>query len=125
MRIKAKKKSVIYLSLCAVLLCGGCAGSGLVTQTGGHRIKVTSATKARHGLITNESLHEQDGAATYRYHGVLGTKTAERATEVTIKDEDLIVNGKSYGKLKPGDSITVDGGRVLINEQEVQEIASR
>ena len=46
-------------------------------------------------------------------------------TTVEIKNEELTVNTKSYGRLKQGDSVMVDGDKVLINDQEVQQIASR
>ena len=50
-----------------------------------------------------------------------GTKVYEfmpcRDADVLIRGDELIVNGTSYGVLKQEDVITVDHGRVLINEQ--------
>ena len=40
-----------------------------------------------------------------------------RDAEVTIRSERLTVNGQTYGPLNPGDSVTVDHGRVLINDR--------
>jgi hypothetical protein len=50
-----------------------------------------------------------------------GTKVYEfmpcRDADVLIRGDELIVNGTSYGTLKQEDVITVDHGKVLINEQ--------
>ena len=49
-----------------------------------------------------------------------------QSLEVVInKNQELAVNGRSYGKLKHGDSVTVDSDKVFINSNEAQEIASR
>jgi hypothetical protein len=36
--------------------------------------------------------------------------------DVLIRNEELIVNGSSYGLLKETDAVTIDHGKVLINE---------
>ena len=36
---------------------------------------------------------------------------------VELRGAELVVNGTSYGGVKPGDAITVDHGRVLINDR--------
>ncbi len=43
-------------------------------------------------------------------------------TKVTIKYEELTVNGKTYGKLNASDSIHVEDGKVLINDRPTEEI---
>jgi hypothetical protein len=53
-----------------------------------------------------------DGAReTYRF-------TPCRDADILIRDEELSVNGTRYGRLRPGDSVTVDHGKVLINGRE-------
>jgi hypothetical protein len=53
-----------------------------------------------------------DGArATYRF-------TPCRDADILIRDEELSVNGTRYGLLQPGDSVTVDHGKVLVNDRE-------
>jgi hypothetical protein len=42
-----------------------------------------------------------------------------RDAAVLIRGDELIVNGTSYGPLKQADVITVDHGKVLINEHPV------
>jgi hypothetical protein len=41
-----------------------------------------------------------------------------RDADILISDEQLTVNGTQYGLLKQGDSVTVDHGKVLINDRE-------
>jgi len=43
-------------------------------------------------------------------------------TKVTIKNEELTVNGKSYGRLNEGDAVHVENGKVLVNEKQVEEL---
>ena len=43
-------------------------------------------------------------------------------TKVKIMNEELTVNGKSYGRLNAGDSIHVEDGKVLINDKQTEEI---
>lgn len=48
------------------------------------------------------------GQSTYRFAPC-------RDAVVELRGAQLVVNGTSYGEVKPGDRITVDHGRVLIN----------
>ncbi len=48
-----------------------------------------------------------------------------RDADVLIRDGELVVNNTSYGRLKQGDSVTVDHGKVLINDREPQPLASK
>lgn len=43
-------------------------------------------------------------------------------TKVTIRNEELTVNGKSYGRLNEGDAVHVENGKVLVNEKQVEEV---
>jgi hypothetical protein len=52
-----------------------------------------------------------DGRSVYRF-------TPCRDADIRIQDHELIVNGKSYGDLKQGDTVVVDHGKVLINDTE-------
>ena len=44
-----------------------------------------------------------------------------RDADITIRESDVVVNGRTYGPLKRGDSITVDHGKVLIADSEAKE----
>ena len=46
-----------------------------------------------------------------------------RDAEVVIRNEELSVNDQNYGKLQPNDSVTVDHGKVLINERAANVLA--
>ena len=130
------------LCLCSVLLCGGCqqveraahegvrlvheklitvvpvtASGEVVTERGAHKITIAGVRGSRaHG----ETLYEVEQMALYKLH-----KTSGERIEVKIENSELAVNGKKYGVLRKGDSITVDGDKVLINERVALEIASR
>lgn len=45
--------------------------------------------------------------------------------DVLIRNDELIVNGSSYGLLKQADAITVDHGKVLINEMVAPAVPRR
>ena len=48
-----------------------------------------------------------------------------RDADVLIRNDELIVNGSSYGLLKPADAVTVDHGKVLINDKAASPVARR
>ena len=48
-----------------------------------------------------------------------------RDADVMIRNDELIVNGSSYGLLKQADAVTVDHGKVLINEVAAPPVAHR
>jgi hypothetical protein len=43
-----------------------------------------------------------------------------RDAEVWIRGEELTVNGKSYGRLKPGDGVLVDHGVVSVDRKQAR-----
>ena len=45
--------------------------------------------------------------------------------KVEIRNEELTVNGKSYGTLNSQDSIEVKSGKVFINKKEAVEVAKK
>ena len=51
-----------------------------------------------------------DGQPTYRFAPC-------RDAVIEVRGGQLVVNGTLYGEVKPGDAITVDHGRVLINDR--------
>jgi hypothetical protein len=55
-----------------------------------------------------------EGKPSYRFTPCLDA-------DIIIRGEELSVNGKSYGRLNPGDAVTVDHGKVLINDREIQD----
>ena len=92
----------------AAALTSACSQSnnlffGEVTAVAGtHKIVVTDCYR----LSVDLPQATPDG---YRY-------TPCRDADVVIRNEEVIVNGRSYGSLKPRDSILVDHGQVSIAE---------
>ena len=75
----------------------------------GHRIEVTDCYRT--SVPAPRQLADlPDGTKVYEFMPC-------RDADVLIRGDELIVNGTSYGILKQGDVITVDHGKVLINEQ--------
>jgi hypothetical protein len=74
----------------------------------GHRIEVTDCYRT--SVPPSRQLPDlPDGKKVYEFMPC-------RDADVVIHGDELIVNGTSYGNLKQGDVITVDHGKVLINE---------
>jgi len=45
-------------------------------------------------------------------------------TTIAIEQEQLTVNGQSYGALQPGDTVEVEDGKVIVNAKEVRASAA-
>ncbi|HTU03736.1 MAG TPA: hypothetical protein VMG58_18020 [Candidatus Sulfotelmatobacter sp.] len=96
------------LLLFYAVLWTGCSRSnnlvlGRVEATvGTHNVVVTDCYR------TSVPPPEKVGEADYRF-------TPCRDADVLIRKEELVVNGRSYGYLKPNDAVLVDHGVVSIN----------
>lgn len=55
--------------------------------------------------------------------GVLFHWAPCRDADITIRERDVVVNGRTYGPLMSGDAITVDHGKVLIADSPAKEVA--
>jgi hypothetical protein len=97
--------------LAAALWSSGCSRSnnlilGRVEATvGGHRVVVTDCYR------TSVPPPEKVEDAAYRF-------TPCRDADVLIRGDELVVNGQSYGRIKPRDSILVDHSVVSVNKTE-------
>jgi hypothetical protein len=90
----------------------GCRSNNLLlgrveATVGDHKVVVTDCYRTS---VPPPETTSESGSTVYRF-------TPCRDAEVTIRRETLIVNGGNYGMLEPGDVITVDHGRVLINDR--------
>jgi hypothetical protein len=110
-------KKVIMLSAgwCAAMMSSACSRSnnlllGRVEATvGSHTIVVTDCYRTR--VERPRQLQDSaEGKPTYYF-------TPCRDADIVIRGDELVVNGKSYGRLNQGDAVTVDHGKVLINER--------
>jgi hypothetical protein len=101
----------LLVALVSVAL-GGCRSNNLLlgrveATVGDHTVVVTDCYRT--SVPPPEQTTGPEGTV-YRFKPC-------RDAEVTIRREELIVNGRKYGPLHAGDSVTVDHGRVLINDQ--------
>jgi len=100
------------------------------TERGNHRIIVNGAhgQQATEEMLFEENLDTREfaGVTMPAEHTAIYTlkKTSGERTEVKIEREQLTVNGKTYGTLKLGDAVTIDGDKVFINTQEAPQLAS-
>ncbi len=112
----------IGLTICGlVMACSACGRSnnlllGRVEATvGGHTVVVTDCYRTSVPPPEKVGGH---GEQSYRF-------TPCRDADVLIRNDELIVNGTSYGLLKRADAVTVDHGKVLINERAAPAAARR
>jgi len=84
---------------------------------GGHTIAVTDCYRTS-VPPPQKSEDPASGKTTYRF-------TPCRDADIAIRDEELVVNGQSYGKLIPSDAVTVDHGRVLVNDHAAIAVSGK
>jgi len=104
---------VCFLILAMSLLAGSCSKSNnlllgrVETTVGEHKVEVTDCYRT--AVPRPRQLQDlPDGKHVYQF-------TPCRDADVLIRGDELIVNSTSYGLLKQDDVVTVDHGRVLIN----------
>ncbi|MFL6228647.1 MAG: hypothetical protein ACJ741_07690 [Pyrinomonadaceae bacterium] len=116
--------TALLACLCAATLLPACSRSNNVllgrveAQVGAHTVVVTDCYRTNAPAPQQVEAAASGGHETYRYMPC-------RDADILIRDEELTVNGTPYGRLKPADSVTVDHGKVLINEREAQAVASK
>jgi hypothetical protein len=82
------------------------------SRVGDHVVVVTDCYRT--SVPPSQKIEDSaDGKPVYRF-------TPCRDADVMIRGEELIVNGKSYGQLQQGDAITIDHGKVIVNEHEAR-----
>jgi hypothetical protein len=96
------------LFVAGILLAGCSRSNNLVlgrveAEVGGHTVVVTDCYR------TDVPPPQHVEAAVYRF-------TPCRDADVWIRNGELEVNGKRYGRLSPADSVLVDHGHVSINK---------
>ena len=115
----AKEIALIVCGL--VVACSGCSRSnnlllGRVEATvGGHTVVVTDCYR------TSVTPPEKVGGPSEQSYRFMPCRDAD----VLIRNDELIVNGSSYGLLKQADAVTVDHGKVLINDMAAPPIARK
>ena len=114
------KRTTYTLIECCVLLsliamAAGCSRSNnllegrVEARVGDHVVVVTDCYRT--SVPPPERLEKTPaGQSIYRFAPC-------RDAVVELRGAEVVVNGTSYGEVKPGDAITVDHGRVLINDR--------
>ena len=104
------------LTICGLIMaCSACSRSnnlllGRVEATvSGHTVVVTDCYR------TSVTPPEKVGGPSEQSYHFRPCRDAD----VLIRNDELIVNGSSYGLLKQADAVTIDHGKVLINETVV------
>lgn len=100
----------------AAALCGCSRSNNLLlgeveAQVGAHTVRVTDCYRT--SVPPPERLADVNGQPSYRFMPC-------RDADVRIRAGELMVNGRSYGRIRESDSILVDHGRVSINPPELQ-----
>jgi hypothetical protein len=100
-------KVLLLPALGCIFLCGCSSSNNLLlgevrATVGTHAVMVTDCYR------TSVEAPRQTGAASFEY-------VPCRDARVTIRDEQLTVNGRAYGKLQARDSVLVDHGVVSVH----------
>jgi hypothetical protein len=108
------KRAFLPMMCVAVTLVACSRGNNLLlgrveATVGGHPVVVTDCYRTSVPQPT-EGPAPAGGAREYHFMPCSDA-------DVLIRGDELLVNGKAYGRLKPGDQVTVDHGRVLINDR--------
>lgn len=104
------KLKLAILILMPLTLAVGCSFKMAVndkseTDMGSHHVVVKPGS-----TFTSSSSSSGGNTETHQY--TCGDFT------ITIDNDELIVNNAYYGKLNPGDSVLIDNGKVLVENQE-------
>ena len=105
-----KAFEIVLLVLAPLSLAVGCSFKIAVnekneTDMGSHHVVVKPGS-------TFTSSSSSSGGQTETFQYTCGDFS------ITIQNEELIVNNVSYGKLNPDDSVLIDNGKVLVENQE-------
>lgn len=109
--MKNASQTLRFACLAAALWTPACSRSnnlllGRVEATvGSHRVVVTDCYR------TSVPAPQKVDDAVYRF-------TPCRDADVLIRGDELVVNGRSYGRMKPGDPILVDHSVVSVDKTE-------
>lgn len=110
-----RRITVLALAGCLVLMASCSRSNNLLfgeveATVGSHTVRVTDCYRTEVPQ-PQQVVDAASGAVSYRF-------TPCRDADVLIRDEELVVNGQSYGVLAAGEAVTVDHGAVLIDGVE-------
>ena len=122
MRAISQKLVLVLPSMVFLFLAQGCSYREALrgkheNQVGSHQVTIIRPC----GLFTENTTRIENLPGRTKYEYVCG----ETKVTIGLKDNELTVNGQSYGAIKEGDSITFDHGKVLVGSQETPQVASK
>ena len=113
------KSGIILSSLLLLLLTQGCSSMNEVvwnkaeTTIDGHHVVIRPCRDSYQRTETDKKTNQHHVFA-------CGDKV-----KVEIRNDELTINGKSYGKLGGGDSVEVNREKVFINKKEAGSLAMK
>jgi hypothetical protein len=116
------RRALLAAFLCGALLTACSRSNDLLlgrveARVGDHQVAVTDCYRT--SVPPPQTVPDAAGGTpTFRF-------TPCRDADVAIKGDELVVNGRAYEKLRPGDAVVVDHGRVLINDREAQALQAK
>ncbi len=110
--MKRLRPTTLLVASCAVALHQGCT------------FKVSANRQAKAKLGTHSVVVKPGTLVKTTSSSSLGAETTHRFTcgdvKVVIRNEEFIVNDKTYGLLSPSDAVLVDRGRVYVENRPVE-----
>ena len=106
-----RKSQVVGFMLVGLLIALPACTHQTVHQVGSHKVTVS-----RHGFQKKLDVDKQ--AATFEYAGI---SAAGEGLKVSILVDSIKVNGRDFGKLRPGDSVLITDDGVLVNSLDYGE----
>jgi hypothetical protein len=125
-KVVASRAALISALAISALLVAGCSRgprhvllNETATTLGSHKMTIKPVGRWHSDIFGGEQ-QDTDGKQMWVF--------SAGATKIIVKDEQLSVNGKSYGKLNAGDHVDVAFDKVFVNDKQVAEngtLASR
>jgi hypothetical protein len=121
-------QAIILVSLLACWSLLGCQKQQRSEDAGSLRIEGVVTVQTDWGthkitFIYRDRCPIQHCAGTFVTEKDGGLRFDGKKSQMSLRKEELVVDGTSYGVLKAGDSVTVDDGRILVNSRHVGKIA--
>ena len=113
-----RARTSVFLCVFAVMtFCSACSRSNnlllgeVQAKVGSHDVRVTDCYRT--SVAPPGETKGQDGKLSYRF-------TPCRDADILIQDEQVLVNGVSYGHVEANDAILVDHGKVSIDRGQAR-----
>lgn len=109
------KSLLARFAIILIILLSGCGIRKDVKELGPNGFLGSHKVTVSPGCVA-ATTHINQGAS-----GEAIYETSCGSNRITIKNEELVVNGESFGELNKGDAIHVEDGKVFINSKPVEK----